>query len=93
MEDASRFARDIQAHVLGIALLRVRLLASNSDDLTDDTDEMTEGMLAIAAVFAQSEKKRERGGQMRGPQMQKRRTGSRALWGPRLIELESHELG
>ncbi len=61
VEDASRFARDIQAHVLGIALLRargVRLLASNGDDLTDDTDEMTEGMLAIAAVFAQIEKKR-----------------------------------
>lgn len=61
IEDASRFARDIQTHVLGIALLRargVRLLASNGDDLTDNTDEMTEGMLTIAAVFAQIEKKR-----------------------------------
>lgn len=61
VEDASRFARDIQTHVLGIALLRargVRLLASNGDDLTDNTDEMTEGMLTIAAVFAQIEKKR-----------------------------------
>src|SRR5665811_720212 len=39
VEDASRFARDIQTHVLGIALLRargVRLLASNGDDLTDN---------------------------------------------------------
>jgi len=61
VEDASRFARDIQTHVLGIALLRargVRLLASNGDDLTDNTDEMTEGMLTIAAVFSQIEKKR-----------------------------------
>jgi DNA invertase Pin-like site-specific DNA recombinase len=34
------------------------LLASNGDNLTDDTDEMTEGMLTIAAVFSQIEKKR-----------------------------------
>jgi hypothetical protein len=56
VEDASRFARDVQAHILGIALLRargVRLLATNGDKLTDDTDEMTEGMLTIAAVFSQ----------------------------------------
>lgn len=61
VEDISRFARDLNAHVLGIALLRergVRLLASNGSDLTDDTDEMTEGMLAMMAVFAQIEKKR-----------------------------------
>ena len=61
VEDASRFARDVQAHILGIALLRargVRLLASNGDNLTDDTDEMTEGMITIAAVFSQIEKKR-----------------------------------
>lgn len=61
VEDASRFARDVRAHVLGIALLRargVRLLASNGDNLTDDTDEMTEGMVTIAAVFSQIEKKR-----------------------------------
>lgn len=61
VEDASRFARDVQAHVLGIALLRargIRLLASNGDNLTDNTDEMTEGMLTIAAVFSQIEKKR-----------------------------------
>ena len=61
VEDASRFARDVQAHILGIALLRargVRLLASNGDDMTDNTDEMTEGMLTIAAVFSQIEKKR-----------------------------------
>jgi DNA invertase Pin-like site-specific DNA recombinase len=61
VEDASRFARDVQAHVLGIALLRrrhVTLLASNGDNLTDNTDEMTEGMVTIAAVFSQIEKKR-----------------------------------
>ncbi len=33
----------------------------------------------------------ERGGQMRGPQTQKRRTGSRSTTGPRLIELESSD--
>jgi len=61
VEDQSRFARDMQAHVLGLALLRergVRLLASNGSDLTDETDEMTEAMIHIAAVFAALEKKR-----------------------------------
>ncbi len=58
VEDQSRFARDMQAHVLGLALLRerdVRLLASNGTDLTD---EMTEAMIHIAAVFSALEKKR-----------------------------------
>ena len=58
----SRFAREMKAHVLGIALLRergVRLLsASDGQNLTEDTDEMTEGMVTIMAVFAQIEKKR-----------------------------------
>jgi DNA invertase Pin-like site-specific DNA recombinase len=61
IEDQSRFARDMKAYTVGIALLRargVRLLASNGADLTDDTDEMMEGMLTIMAVFAQIEKKR-----------------------------------
>jgi len=61
VEDQSRFARDMQAHVLGLALLRkrdVRLIASNGTDLTDETDEMTEAMIHIAAVFAALEKKR-----------------------------------
>jgi DNA invertase Pin-like site-specific DNA recombinase len=61
VEDQSRFARDMQAHVLGLALLRerdVRLLASNGTDLTDETDEMTEAMIHIAAVFSALEKKR-----------------------------------
>jgi DNA invertase Pin-like site-specific DNA recombinase len=61
VEDQSRFARDMQAHVLGLALLRergVRLLASNGSDLTDETDEITEAMIHIAAVFAALEKKR-----------------------------------
>ena len=62
VEDVSRFAREIKAHVLGIALLRergVRLLsASDGQNLTEDTDEMTEGMVTIMAVFAQIEKKR-----------------------------------
>jgi DNA invertase Pin-like site-specific DNA recombinase len=62
VEDVSRFAREMKAHVLGIALLRergVRLLsATDGQNLTEDTDEMTEGMVTIMAVFAQIEKKR-----------------------------------
>jgi DNA invertase Pin-like site-specific DNA recombinase len=62
VEDVSRFAREMKAHVLGIALLRergVRLLsASDGQNLTEDADEMTEGMVTIMAVFAQIEKKR-----------------------------------
>lgn len=62
VEDVSRFAREMKAHVLGIALLRergVRLLsAADGQNLTEDTDEMTEGMVTIMAVFAQIEKKR-----------------------------------
>jgi DNA invertase Pin-like site-specific DNA recombinase len=52
----------MKAHILGIALLRergVRLLsATEGQDLTEDTDEMTEGMVTIMAVFSQIEKKR-----------------------------------
>jgi DNA invertase Pin-like site-specific DNA recombinase len=62
VEDVSRFAREMKAHILGIALLRergVRLLsATDGQNLTEDTDEMTEGMVTIMAVFAQIEKKR-----------------------------------
>lgn len=62
VEDVSRFAREMKAHILGIALLRergVRLLSAvDGQNLTEDTDEMTEGMVTIMAVFAQIEKKR-----------------------------------
>jgi DNA invertase Pin-like site-specific DNA recombinase len=62
VEDVSRFAREMKAHVLGIALLRERrvklLSASDGQNLTEDTDEMTEGMVTIMAVFAQIEKRR-----------------------------------
>lgn len=62
VEDVSRFAREMKAHVLGVALLRergVRLLSAvDGQNLTEDTDEMTEGMVTIMAVFAQIEKKR-----------------------------------
>ena len=58
----SRFAREMKAHVLGLALLRERgvqlLSAVDGQSLTEDTDEMTEGMVTIMAVFAQIEKKR-----------------------------------
>lgn len=61
VEDASRFARDMKAHVLGIALLRQRsvtLLTAMGQNLTDDKDEMAEAMVSIAAAFATLEKKR-----------------------------------
>ena len=53
---------EMKAHVLGLALLRERgvqlLSAVDGQSLTEDTDEMTEGMVTIMAVFAQIEKKR-----------------------------------
>src|SRR5262245_11023860 len=62
VEDVSRFAREMKAHVLGVALLRERgvqlLSAVDGQNLTEETDEMTEGMVTIMAVFAQIEKKR-----------------------------------
>ncbi len=62
VEDVSRFAREMKAHVLGIALLRERgvqlVSAVDGHNLTQETDEMTEGMVTIMAVFAQIEKKR-----------------------------------
>lgn len=61
VEDASRFARDMTAHVLGLALLRsrgVRLVTSSGQDLTDDTDPMSEMFGAITAAFNAFEKKR-----------------------------------
>jgi hypothetical protein len=52
----------VTRHILGIALLRergVRLLSAvDGQDLTEDTDEKTEGMVTIMAVFAHIEKKR-----------------------------------
>src|SRR5262245_405773 len=47
----------MKAHVLGIALLRERGVC-DGQNLTEETDEMTEGMVTIMAVFAQIEKKR-----------------------------------
>jgi DNA invertase Pin-like site-specific DNA recombinase len=62
VEDVSRFAREMKAHVLGLALLRERgvqlLSAVDGQNLTEETDEMTEGMVTIMAVFAQIERKR-----------------------------------
>ena len=60
VEDVSRFASEMKAHVLGLALLRERgvqlLSAVDGQNLTEETDEMTEGMVTIMAVFAQIEK-------------------------------------
>jgi DNA invertase Pin-like site-specific DNA recombinase len=62
VEDVSRFAREMKAHVLELALLRERgvqlLSAVDGQNLTEETDEMTEGMVTIMAVFAQIERKR-----------------------------------
>jgi DNA invertase Pin-like site-specific DNA recombinase len=52
----------MKAHVLGLALLRKRgvqlLSAVDGQNPTEETDEITEGMVTILAVFAQIEKKR-----------------------------------
>ena len=61
VEDVSRFARSMQAHVLGLALLRSRgvtLLDGEGRNLTDDQDEMAEAMIQVAMVFSELEKKR-----------------------------------
>ena len=61
VEDVSRFAREMKAHVLVIALLRARgvrlLSASDGQNLTEETDEMTEGMVTIMAVFCADREK------------------------------------
>jgi DNA invertase Pin-like site-specific DNA recombinase len=61
VEDASRFARDLVAHELGVLLLikrSVRVLTANGDDLTDTTDPSRVMMRQIAGSFAQFEKTR-----------------------------------
>jgi DNA invertase Pin-like site-specific DNA recombinase len=61
VEDQSRFARDLKVYVLGLAHLRargVRLITADGHELTSETDEMTEAMMAIGAVFAGLERKR-----------------------------------
>jgi DNA invertase Pin-like site-specific DNA recombinase len=61
VEGIDRLARDMQAGVLGLALLRARgvtLLDATGANLTDDADEMTEAMISISLVFATLEKKR-----------------------------------
>jgi DNA invertase Pin-like site-specific DNA recombinase len=61
VEDASRFARELMAQELGIALLTqrgVRLLTANGDDLTDTTDPSRKMMCQVASAFAEHEKTR-----------------------------------
>jgi DNA invertase Pin-like site-specific DNA recombinase len=61
VEDASRFARDLVAHELGVLLLikrSVRVLTANGDDLTNTTDPSRVMMRQIAGSFAQFEKTR-----------------------------------
>jgi DNA invertase Pin-like site-specific DNA recombinase len=60
VEDASRFARDLVAQVLGLLLLikrNVRVLTANGDD-TDTSDPSRVMMRQIAGSFAQYEKAR-----------------------------------
>jgi DNA invertase Pin-like site-specific DNA recombinase len=61
IEDASRFARDLIAHELGIVVLvsrGVRVITANGDDLCDTSDPSRVMMRQIAGAFAQYEKAR-----------------------------------
>lgn len=61
VEDASRFARELMAQELGIALLiarGVRLLTASGDDLTDSSDPTRKMMRQIAGAFAEFERAR-----------------------------------
>jgi DNA invertase Pin-like site-specific DNA recombinase len=61
VEDASRFARDLMAQELGIAVLiklGVRVLTANGDDLTNSDDPMKVAYRQMAGMFAQLEKSR-----------------------------------
>jgi DNA invertase Pin-like site-specific DNA recombinase len=61
VEDASRFARELMAQELGIALLisrDVRMLTANGDDLTASDDPSRKMMRQIAGAFAEYEKAR-----------------------------------
>ena len=61
VEDASRFARDLMTQETGITALMdrgVRVLTSNGDDLTDDSDPMKTMMCQVCGAFAQLEKAR-----------------------------------
>jgi DNA invertase Pin-like site-specific DNA recombinase len=59
VEDASRFARDLVAHELGVLVMQqrgVRVVTAGGDDLTDTTDPTRIMMRQIAGAFAQYEK-------------------------------------
>ena len=59
VEDASRFARELMTHELGIlALIQrgVRVLTANGDDLTDSSDPSRKMMRQIAGAFHEYEK-------------------------------------
>jgi DNA invertase Pin-like site-specific DNA recombinase len=61
VEDASRFARELMAQELGIALLiarGVRLLTASGDDLTASEDPTRKMLRQIAGAFAEYEKSR-----------------------------------
>jgi len=61
VEDASRFARDLVTHKLGILSLEdrnVRVLTSSGDDLTNTDDHFEVAMRQIAGAFARLEKAR-----------------------------------
>src|SRR5262249_19517564 len=61
VEKASRFARDLAAHELGILLLKkrdVRLLTANGEDLCDTSDPSRVMTHQIAGALAQFEKAR-----------------------------------
>ena len=61
VEDASRFARDLLTQELGLVFLisrRVKVFASNGEELTATDDPMKKAMRQIAGTFAELEKAR-----------------------------------
>jgi DNA invertase Pin-like site-specific DNA recombinase len=61
VEDVSRFAHELMAQELGVALLiarRVRLLTASGDDLTNSDDPSRKMIRQIAGAFAEYEKAR-----------------------------------
>lgn len=79
IEDASRFARDLVAQELGVALMigrDVKVISSNGDVLTETDDPMRKAMRQIAGAFSELEKNRLVG-KLKSGRDRKRATGVR----------------
>src|SRR5215470_18646204 len=91
VEDASRFARTLMVQEAGIATLaglRVRVITSRGDDLTESDDEMRVAMRQIVGVFSQLEKTRLVK-KLRAARERKRQSGD-PRWTGRKPHVEKH---